>query len=129
MEAKIHATPLTIDASISPEEWMFEYETHGKELAGSSDPRLLEQYNTGKAMRDWWTKEIGWWKKNCVFVPEEFTKFLRPECFVELFRKYPATHLVRYFYDNDYDEDHLSIDLYYRVIGLDRERGGWRVIK
>ena len=96
---------------ISPEEIIFERETHGKVSATDcSDFSLLSQYDRGKANRDWWYKEIGWWTKHAEFVPEEFLIHLTPECFIEVFGRPPRVHPVRYCYDNFYSEEEWKRD-------------------
>jgi hypothetical protein len=50
--------------SVSAAEWIWNYETHGKTLSSCGEPELLLRYWWGKANRDWWTKEIGWWNRN-----------------------------------------------------------------
>jgi hypothetical protein len=97
---------------------------------GCREPELLMRYLRGKLNWDWWTKEIGkaWDKEHC-YVPEEFLDRLTFECFEELFKRYPRTHLVRWFFDNDYTPEMLGEDSH-RLWehGFEREQGGSRKV-
>ena len=91
--------------SMSPEEAIFRWESRGERIEGSTDPVKLALYKRGKLMRDWWTKELGEWARlgsRSMFFPEELTEFFMPDCFLELFDRYPITFWVRHFYDNRY---------------------------
>jgi hypothetical protein len=111
--------------AVSPEEIIFERETYGKVSATNcSDFSLLERYDRGKANRDWWNKEIGWWKNYADFIPEEFLSHLLPECFIELFGRPPRVHHVRYFYDNFYSEEEWKRDATRCLNGYETIPGG-----
>jgi hypothetical protein len=113
----------------SPEEWIFNWETHGKKTSGCSDPQKLALYKRGKAMRDWWFEEKGELKRllRGLYAPEEFAGFLMPDCFFELFERYPITALVRQIHDSHYSQENFESDMRYRAMGLDPERDGYRV--
>ena len=82
---------------------------------------LLEQYVRGKRQRDWWTKEIGWWNKEAVFIPEEFLPLLDPLPFIELLGRAPITRLARYYHDNTYHLWEFKLDTLMK--GLERAWG------
>jgi hypothetical protein len=119
--------------SMSPEEAIFRWETYGENIEGSTDPNKLAFYKRGKAMRDWWFQEKGEWQRLCngrsMFLPEEMAEFFVPDCFFELFGRYPITALVRHFYDNRYSTDDFDSDMRYRAMGLDPEQDGYRVFR
>ena len=98
---------------------------------GCREPELYSQYRLGKLNWDWWTKEIGSRDKSgeYPYVREEFLDHLTPECFEELFKRYPRTHLVRWFFDNDYTPDMFREDSE-RLFnhGFEREPGGFRKV-
>jgi hypothetical protein len=103
-----------------PEEIIFARETHGICTAeGCSDPELLSTYERGKAMRDYWTKEIGWWKKWAAFLPEDFLVHLTDECFYEIFGRYPILEIVRFRYDNHYTYTAFRADMWIRALEHD----------
>src|SRR5271154_3404987 len=64
----------------SAETCIFEFETFGKRPSTCSDPDLLFRYRKGKANRDWWTKEKGWWDKCSIYIQEDWLDRLLPEC-------------------------------------------------
>lgn len=132
MEDRVLSIPELI-TDISPEEWMFRWETHGEMLSGCSRPEQLRRYKRGKAMRDWWFKETGDWGRlvdgRTLFLPEEMLEFLVPGCFYELFSRWPITALARQFYDNGYTQSDYENDMKYRAMGLDPEQGGYRVFR
>lgn len=119
--------------SMSPEEAIFRWETYGENIEGSTDPNQLALYKRGKAMRDWWFQEKGEWQRLCngrsMFLPEEMAEFFLPDCFFDLFDRYPITALVRHFYDNRYSTDDFDSDMRYRAMGLDPEQDGYRVLE
>src|SRR5580658_269179 len=92
------------------EEWMFAFETYGEVGPRCRNVDLLNQYWHGKTNRDWWTKEIGWWNKHSIFVPEEFLRMLTPLCFIELFGREPITELIRFYFDNRYSLIAFNMD-------------------
>lgn len=102
--------PVSEGGDITPAEWLFTFETHGKIAGPCSDLGLLGRYWWGKANRDWWFKEVGWFKKNAIFIPEEFLGFLTPLCFIELFGRAPIIELVRYYHDNGYSSLAFTMD-------------------
>jgi hypothetical protein len=132
MEKGVMSVSKTV-TTMSPEEAIFRWETHGESIEGSTDPARLILYKRGKAMRDWWFKEKGEWARLCsgrtLFFPEETMEFLMPVCFFELFGRFPITAWVRWFYDNQYSQTDFESDMRYRSIGLDPEQGGYRVFK
>ena len=132
MESGVMSTTNTV-IPMSPEEAIFRWETYGESIEGSADPPKLAIYKRGKAMRDWWFQEKGEWLRLCngrtMFVPEEMAEFFMPDCFFELFDRYPITALVRYFYDNQYSVSDFDSDMRYRAMGLDPEQGGYRVFR
>ena len=85
---------------------------------------LLER---GKAMRDFWTKEVGWWNKSAVYCAEEFLDALMPDCFCELFGRYPITPLVRYWHDNRYSIRMFRYEMWERARGRERLQEGWTI--
>ena len=115
-----------IEGLPSAAECLYEFETYGRTLPVCSQPNLLACYRRGKAMRDWWTKEIGWWRKQAVFIEEEFLSHLLPKCFEELFGNWPRSHLVREIFDNHYST--FTEDQCMRWLGLEREANGWRFL-
>jgi hypothetical protein len=127
----MHTT--NIVTSMPPEEAIFRWETYGETIKGSADPYKLAVYKRGKAMRDWWFQEKGEFTRLCngctMFLPEEMAEFLMPDCFYELFNRYPITALVRHFYDNGYTVINFDRDMQYRAVGLDPEQGGYRVFR
>lgn len=130
MESQVMGVSRIITTT-TPEEAIFRWETYGEELKGSTDPSKLALYKRGKAMRDWWFKEKGEWSRLCLartmFLPEEMSEFLMPDCFFELFGRYPITAFVRQFYDNKYTEENFKKDMRYRSLGLDPEQDGYRI--
>ena len=104
MEDRVLGVPKVV-TSMSPEEAILRWESHGERIEGSTDPAKLGLYKRGKAMRDWWTHELGVWERlasRSMFFPEELTEFFMPDCFFELFKRYPIAPWVRHFYDNQY---------------------------
>ena len=85
---------------------MFQKETYGRQVEAVPiyENLLFMLYARGKAMRDWWSKEKGWWDKEAVYLPEDFLCHLMPDCFYELFGRYPITEIVRLKYDNRYSD-------------------------
>jgi hypothetical protein len=132
MEGSVMSVSKAI-TSVSPEEAIFRWETYGETIEGSTDPIKLALYKRGKAMRDWWFQEKGEGQRLCygctMFLPEETVEFFMPDCFFELFGRYPITALVRHFYDNQYSAEDFYSDMRYREAGLDPEQGGYRVIR
>jgi hypothetical protein len=113
----------------TPEEIIFERETFGKVSASDcTDWDLLAKYDKGKANRDWWSKEKGWWDKNAAYVPEEFLSHLTDECFFELFGRWPIPEKVRFIYDNKYTWLDFRLDFWIKsrmyfgkLVGYDRD--------
>lgn len=101
---------------------------------GCSNPALLARYKRGKAMKDWWTKENGENARiGATFIPEEHLIHLMPDCFFELFGRYPITPIVRQLYDNSYPYEHDDLpsflgDMHKRELGIDRTQTGWEII-
>ena len=114
----------------SAAEAMFRFETYGekKALKFCREPMVLKKYCMGKANRDWWTKDKGWWDKHAAYQAEEFCGHLVPECFAELFGHWPRTHLVRWLHDNNYTEEMLDRDIDFRLKGLERIQDGVEII-
>lgn len=113
------------DAGPTAAEAVFNYETHGMASERCREPELLSRYLRGKGNRDWWTKEIGWWRKHALFLAEEFLSFLTPEAFFDLFGHFPRTWFVRDCFDNNYTEEMLAEDQRVGKFGLEREQGGF----
>jgi hypothetical protein len=112
----------------TPEEAIFRFETYG-ENATCPDPKF-GLYKRGKANRDFWTKEKGWWDKEALYVAEMFLVHLTIECFQELFEPWwPRVHIVREFFDNNYTQaEYLKdVDRYYKY-GLEAVPGGLRIV-
>jgi hypothetical protein len=132
MEKGVMGVSQTV-TTMSPEEAIFRWETHGESIEGSTDPTRLTLYKRGKAMRDWWFKEKGEWARlyngHTMIFPEEMAEFFMPDCFFELFGRFPITALVRQFYDNGYSQTDFDSDMRYRSIGLDPEQGGYRIFR
>lgn len=53
---------------VSAAEWLFMYESRGTNIGKCGEPNLLARYWRGKMMRDWWTKQKGWWDKNAIYI-------------------------------------------------------------
>ena len=122
--------PGLVVSSITPEQWMSRWESRGVVELGCSDPELLSRYKRGKAMRDWWFKEKGELSRlGSWFMPEEFLGFLMPECFCELFGRWPITCIVRSLYDEHYSDDEYKSDMHHREMGFDHERDGYRCFR
>lgn len=102
--------PIESGGDISPEVWMYQYETYGEKGAFCSDLAKLRALWRGKANRDWWFKEIGRVEWSAAFIPEEFMSMLIPVCFIDLFGREPITELVREYYDNRYRAFDYRID-------------------
>lgn len=113
----------------SAAECMQDFESCGVTVQTCTEPDLLQQYADGKSNRDYWFKEMGCWKKECIFIDEEFLPHLTPCTFAELFGRWPRTHMIRYLFDNNYSiEDFNSdTDRLYKY-GLEHERCGWRYV-
>ena len=92
-----------------------------------SEPQGVTPLRRGKAMRDFWTKEVGWWNKNARYCPEEFLDALTPDCFYELFQRYPITPLVRYWHDNHYSTWMFRYEMWERARGRERLQKGWEL--
>ena len=95
---------------VSAAEWLYTYESTGKNLGMCSEPNLLSRYRRGKMMRDWWSKEVGWWDKNATYIPEEWLGMLGPLPFIELFGREPITRIVRHYHDNSYKDWEFLLD-------------------
>lgn len=130
MESLVTLVVPTSPDGVSAEDCLWEYETHGRKVS-CCEPQLLSTLRRGKANRDWWTKEIGWWTRHCgsLYLPEEFLPHLTPEAFFQLFKRYPITAVVRSLMDNYYSDTQYQDDMRLRELGLDRERDGVRVIR
>lgn len=90
---------------------MYRFETYGERVPiDISKSTLGWQYIQGKANRDFWFKEKGWWDKHSVYIPEEFLTHLMPLCFIEMFSRAPRVHLVRYVFDNFYTDEEFERD-------------------
>ena len=110
---------------VSAEEAVFTYESHGKLLnIKHTDEVLAIDYFFGKSNKDWWFQEKGWWDKYSAYTPEEFLTHLTPECFFQLFSRFPSVHLTRLVYDNNYTEKQFEIDSTRYFKGLETVRGG-----
>jgi|SRR6185312_9528455 len=97
---------------VGAEDAMFQYETHGNAVPVlPGEACLAKRYARGKANRDFWTKEIGWWDKYAVYIPEEFIGMLGPLPFIDLFGRLPITEFVRLYYDNNYSNLAFKIDM------------------
>lgn len=86
------------------------YESRGTNIGKCGEPNLLARYWRGKMMRDWWTKQKGWWDKNAIYMPEEWLRWLGPLPFIDLFDRAPISRLVRYYYDNHYQTWEFRLD-------------------
>ena len=133
-EKHLHSSTLFPLGNTAAEEIIFERETHGTcSAVGCSHPQLLAQYERGKANRDWWFKEKGWWNKNASYVPEDFLVHLTDECFFELFGRFPIPEIVRRKYDNHYSSIAFTMDMKIKLmifegklIGYERDyRKSW----
>jgi len=85
---------------------------------------LAWKYIKGKANKDWWFREVGWWEKNAVFIAEEFLAHVTPLCFIQLFGKAPQTHFVRHVFDNGYTESDYEVALASLKRGFEIVPGG-----
>jgi len=114
----------------SAAEWILSFESLTKTFATCSEPDLALTYRRGKANRDWWNKDIGWWNREAAaYFQEEFLSHLNPECFAELFGRWPRTHMARKLHDNDYSQQDFESDAErFFTLGLEREQCGWRYL-
>lgn len=94
----------------SAAEWLHEWESRGVALSSCAELPLLRRYWRGKAMRDWWSKEIGWLNHHACFIPEEYLAMLGPLPFIELFGREPISRIVRLHFDNRYSNWSFRMD-------------------
>lgn len=112
------------------QEALYAFETHGEVFyVHPLELELAQRLFYGKANRDWWTKEIGWWTKHAEFYPEDFLVHLTPETFNQLFRRYPRVDLTRHVYDNTYTDEELDRDLRRWYLGMETERDDVRITR
>lgn len=130
-------------------EALMKFESTGEEPPTEVNRSACYQVlRNGKAMRDEWHEERKAIKKSA-FIDEEFIDRLDPICFIEFFGRAPRTHMVRYLFDNYYPNRPPWHELFRRWVGLkpkwhecfhddaeilfqsglEREQGGWRVVR
>lgn len=109
-ETRKRPVPIIVSKEgLTAAEVLFTWETHGKPTKVlPEEESVLVRYSHGKAQRDYWTKEIGWWNKHGAYIPEEFLDLLTPEPFYELFGRYPIDYVVRGLFDNEYTDEMFS---------------------
>jgi hypothetical protein len=124
---RLRAPGTAVSEGVSAAEALLAFESFGKTIP-CREPELLAEYRRGKANRDWWTKEKGWWDKHACYVDEEFSCHITPEPFYELFGHWPRSPLVRYWFDNNYTNEEFDQDqkLFYR--GIERGQDGLEII-
>jgi hypothetical protein len=126
MEKNLHSFKLFPRGETPAEEIIFERETHGTcSATGCSDPVLLSRYERGKANRDWWSREKGWWDRNAASIPEDFLCHLTDECFYELFGRWPIPEIVRFNYDNRYSYLDFKMDMWIKRRIFNRKLNGY----
>ena len=118
------------DNGLSPEEYFLNVDSYNKHPEeGCKDPILYIKYRTGKLNRDWWFKHLGDLKREkSILLDEDYLVFLNPDCFCDLFGRWPRTHLVRWIYDNNYSRDMLDRDIKLVRLGFEKEQDGYRCL-
>lgn len=113
---------------VDPIEALFRRETYGENI-NCPNP-YYHTLSRGKANRDWWTKEKGWWDKNASYVAEQFLTHLTIPTFQELFEPWwPRVHMIRWLFDNGYSASDWERDaLRYYKFGLEVVPDGLRIV-